>query len=128
MGKYVQKEEFKKLSMVGNKYIFKVRVNIHGRRHTEYYSIKKDELQKVKELNLMEFDKEYKDYLDWKPLDGGKGLHGGIFKVNRYTFDEKYVYAHTRKKTFSLPKYLFDRLENKEYILFGLRENKNSLE
>ena len=128
MGKYMQREEFEKLSIVGDKYIFKVRVNIHGKRHTEYYSIKKSELKKVKRLKLMSFDKKYKEYFDWKPLGGAKGMNGGVFKVDKYTFDKKYVYAHTKEKIFSLPKYLFDRIENKEYILFGVRENKNSLE
>lgn len=123
MGKYMEKKELKIRDKQSDEHIFRVKANIHGRRHTEYYSIKSDELDVAISLNLFKSDTEgYIKYFDWKPTNTNN-LVGGIKKVNTSCEDDKYFYVSTDdKNVYSLPKYLRKDLPREDYILFGKRE------
>ena len=128
MGKTYKKnyKSIRKKNLYSNMYYFNVLVRVHGKNpHTELYSIRKKELSYAEKLGYL---KEGDTYLDWKPLRDVKTFKGGIHKVKRYSFDEKYVYAYTDNSSipnFSLPKYLYNKLPNKDYILVARREKIN---
>lgn len=106
-----------------NKFFFDVCVRIHGKNpHTETYSINIWDVEKAQELGYFNSDFVNTVYLDWKPLFTTGDISGGIKKVDKYKFDDKYVYAYTKHNIYSLPKYLFKDVKNKKYILFGERE------
>jgi hypothetical protein len=122
MGKYIHKKRSKKF-YEDNMYKFEVIMKVHGKKpHVELYSINKDDLILAERLGYLTGNEEYENYFDWKPVTNIKNLEGGVKKVNQFTFDDKYVYAHTEERIYSLPKYLYKKLPNKEYILFARRE------
>lgn len=124
MGKYIDKSGLKVPRNRDGKFRFKAKVAVHGKNiHTEQYSISGDQLQKARDLGYLNTGEgETVTYHDWKPIGGARDIEGGIREVKSYTFDDRYVYAHTEGKTFSLPKYLYPTLPRKDYILFGKRE------
>lgn len=110
-----------------DKHVFKVSVNIYGKRHTEEYSIPGSHIGIAKDLGLFESDNDFVTYFDWKPLGGMKDIYGneistGVKSVKEFRRDDKYLYAITDDKTFSLPKYMEKDLKRKDFILFGKRE------
>lgn len=122
MGKYINSRDYKKTKIKDDKFVFKVNVNIHGRRHTEFYSMSGHDKGIAESLGLFNMSDNFVDYLDWKPIGGASSIEGGVKKVDSYTSDDKYIYAHTQEKSYSLPKYLEKSLVRKDYILFGKRE------
>lgn len=118
----MEKKELKIRDKQSDEHIFRVKANIHGRRHTEYYSIKSDELDVAISLNLFKSDTEgYIKYFDWKPVKT-RDLTGGVYKVNESWEDDRYFYVKTDDNMFSLPRYLRRELPREDYILFGKRE------
>lgn len=118
----MEKKELKIRDKKFNDHMFRVKVNIHGRRHTEYFSIKSDQLSVAKSLNMFHADdKGYIKYFDWKPVKT-KDLTGGIKKVDKSWQDDKYFYVIADNNMYSLPKYLRKDLPREDYILFGKRE------
>lgn len=116
MGKY-SKNIFK---VKDDLLFFDVLVSIHGKKpHTERYSILEDHFSVAKELGYFS-DSGNKTYFDWKPMEY-TNFFGGVYKVEQFYFDDRYVYAATYDQMFRLPKYLFNKLPNKEYILVGKR-------
>lgn len=96
--------------------LFDVYVNIHGKKgHIEKYKINFRDYEKALSLGY-----KPKAYFDFKPLFK-TNRQGGLYKVNNITFDNKYAYFETEKGTFSLPKYLYKKLPNKDYVFFGQR-------
>ena len=122
MGKYIYKKR-SKMFYEDNMYKFEVMMRVHGKNpHIEIYSIHKDDLSLAKRLGYLTGDIEYEKYFDWKPITNINNLEGGVKRVNEFTFDDKYCYAHTDERIYSLPKYLYEKLPCKEYILFSRRE------
>lgn len=106
-----------------DKTYFEVVVAIHGKTpHTETYSIQQGQLDQAINLGYFDTSASTQTYLDWKPLNNLTNLTGGIKEVNKYSYDEKYAYAHTAERTYSLPRYLFDRVGERDHIFFGRRE------
>lgn|GEM_PF-1902848 len=108
---------------VSGTYKFSVLVRVHGKAHTEIYEIKENDYNKAKDLGYFDEHGKNEVYYDWKPSIGsGKSVVGGVKEVEAYSFDEKYAYAHvTSGETYSLPKYLFDKIGEKKNILVGRR-------
>lgn len=106
----------KKFTKYNDNVIFDVYVNIHGKSgHIEKYRINRRDYEKA-----LSFGYITKAYFDFKPLFK-TNIQGGLYKVDEITFDDKYAYFHTEKGTFSLPKYLYKNLPNKEYVFFAQR-------
>lgn len=125
LGKYAEDKQFRKVQQEDVKHIFKVDVNLYNKRHSEWYSIKSSDVKIARNMGLLNKNKNgYIQYLDWKPLGGATNIDGGIKKVNNYSRDEFYVYAHTDEKIYSLPIYLEKKMVRKDFILFGKREDK----
>lgn len=124
MGKYIESKRLTNKITSDGLYRFKVIVSVHGKNtHSETYSIDARDLPFARKLGYLSGNKEYEEYLDWKPLNNlGDSLQGGIKQVQEYTYDDKYVYAHTKDRVYSLPKYLFKNNKDVKYILFGRRE------
>jgi len=125
MGKYLIISDFQKELGKSNKLIFRVRfLAKDGKRHLEYFSMKKSDYGLAKKLGLINFNKKgYGRYYDWKPIGGAKGIKGGVKKVDKITYNSKYMYAHSDGKIYSLPRYMEKYLPRKDYILFGYRES-----
>ena len=122
MGKYIYGNQLNNHGKNnGNKYIFKVNVNIHGSRHSEFYSINIKELSMAINYGFFREENGYIKYLDWKPI-AGSIPEGGVKDVIKYDRDDKYLYAITKDNIFSLPKYLEKDMIRKDKILFGKRE------
>lgn len=119
MGKTIKN----KYELKNNVYKFNVLVRVHGKTHTEIYSIPKSDLSRAKDLGYFNGTGKNEVYYDWKPLNKDKDFKGGLISVDKYTFDDKYVYAHAGDQKYSLPKYLFSRLGEKNQILVGKRES-----
>ena len=123
MGKFIIQSEFDKEVERSGKFIFKVRYRKGKEYHTEKFSIGRGQYLKAKEMGILKFNnKGYATYLDWKPIGGAKGITGGIKKVEFFKRDDKYLYAVTKNKTYSLPLYLEKHVNRYDYILFGKRE------
>jgi len=108
---------------------FRVAVIKKGKySHSETYSMWAGHSNSAYFHGLLEYDDDGimqpKKFYDWKPIAGPKTkeLVGGVQKVERYTFDDKYCYAHTLVGVYALPKYLYAGMESKEYILVCKRE------
>lgn len=126
MGKYMSNKELSRKSEEPL-HTFRVKVNIHGRRHTEYYTISKDELQLAKDFGLFIEKNGFVDYFDWKPVADIEQdhLHGGVKKVlKKFETDKYFVVMTDDDNIYSLPKYLRKKLPSEDYILFGKRINK----
>jgi hypothetical protein len=91
--------------------------------HTETFRLASynDARVAINEGILTKNENGYYQYLDWKPLNGGANIDGGLKNVIKFTRDEKYIYAHTQEKIFSLPRYLESKIKNYNVILFGNR-------
>lgn len=132
MGKRIRKTEF-----TPNYVYIDVYYQYKGTgKHTETFEIAGKDVKKAQEIGYLKTsgktDKNdlniYETYYDWKPLESRGKFEGGLKKVEKYTFDKEYAYAHTNEEVFSLKKYLFEKLPNKEYILVGkrVRNTKNN--
>lgn len=123
MGKYIDNKQFiQRKKLIKDWRTIKVKVNIHGKRHTEKYRILGSHVEPAIELGLLKRDIEgYTDYFDWKPIGRTKNLVGGIKNVEKTWEDDKYFYVQTLANTYSLPKYLRKRLPREDKILFAER-------
>ena len=123
MGKYMSVNE---LVRKNNKslHTFKVKVNIHGHRHTEYYTISSEHLQLSKDLDLFHEKNGFVDYFDWKPIADIEqdNLHGGVKIVLDKFETDKYFVVVTNDNIYSIPKYLRSKLPSEDFILFGKRK------
>lgn len=102
----------------------KVTFSFNNQAHTEYFEAPVSDVEKAKDFGLIKFnDNGYANYLDWKPPSGGgANVEGGLKHVESWSSDDRYIYAHTSTKKFSLPKYLEDKIDkNINYIFFGKR-------
>lgn len=125
MGKYIKKKDLDK-SLLESSYMTRIKVTFcfNKQYHTEYFEAPTSDIEKAKELGLLTFNENgYANYLDWKPPSGGgANVEGGLKYVERWSSDEKYIYAHTPAKRFSLPKYLENKIDkNINFIFFGKR-------
>jgi hypothetical protein len=126
MGKYMSKKELIRKSEEPL-HTFRVKINIHGHRHTEYYTISHEELQLAKDLDLFHEKNGFVDYFDWKPVKDIEqdNLFGGVKKVlKKFETDKYFVVMTDDDNIYSLPKYLRKKLPSEDYILFGKRINK----
>lgn len=102
---------------------FDVLVRVHDvQPHTEKYGIPYSDVGRAKDLGYLNDMSENNVYYDWKPLS--QNFSFGVIDVSHYTFDEKYAYAHLSKDgaaSYSLPKYLFERMGERKQILVGKR-------
>ena len=122
MGKYMDKKQVIKKAHSEPKHIFEVKMRFKGKTHTEKFSIQSGELSYATSLGLFKEKNGYIQYLDWKPLGGARNIDGGVKAVKEWQSDDKYIYAVTENKVYSLPKYLERNLTRKDFILFGKRE------
>jgi hypothetical protein len=126
MGKYMSPKELIKRDDE-DLHTFRVKINIHGRRHTEYYTISHEELDLAKDLGLFFEKNGYVDYFDWKPIADieQENLHGGVKKVlNKFETDKHFVVVTDDDNIYTIPKYLRSKLPSEDFILFGKRKNK----
>lgn len=123
MSKYIKKSDlYNELLNEKPKLQFKVYFGFKGKYHTEIFESYSNDIKLAEEKGLIHFKNDYANYLDWKPIGGASNIEGGLKKINSYKTDDKYIYALTHEKTYSLPIYLKDKVDfNNKYILFGKR-------
>lgn len=121
MSKYMNRKELKLRDREEESHIFHVKINIHGRIHTEHFSVQSNHLDIAHDLGLFSGSDNYVNYFDWKPVKT-RDLAGGVYKVNESWEDDRYFYVKTDDNMFSLPRYLRRELPREDYILFGKRE------
>ena len=140
MGKFIDRKGFMerirldKVLGKKEKFIFKVKFRSGKNIHTEYFEVSDyEEADRAVDMGLVKFKESgYADYLDWKPIGGPyyktlagkiKQVEGGIKEVDKFYYDEKYIYAYVEieDKTYALPAYLSSKIKSDKYIFFGRR-------
>ena len=124
MGKFIEKISLmNELAKNRPKSRFKVKFGYYGKFHTEIFEAFTRDIEFAIEKGYLKFNENGNaTYLDWKPLGGANNIDGGIKRVEKYSSDEKYIYAITQDKVYSLPKYLESHLNKEDlYIFFGKR-------
>lgn len=121
MSKYMDRKELR-FRDNDDQHVFRVKINVHGRIHTEHFSIQSDQLNVANNLGMFNVGNDnYVDYFDWKPVRS-ENLVGGVYEVIESWEDDRYFYVRTADNIFSLPRYLRKNLPREDYILFGKRE------
>ena len=103
--KEIKKNDFTYFSVYVNK------KNAKG--HNEVYRLPKLAYLKYKKLG---FDKAFFFFIPQE-----KNVFPGAYKINKVTFTNDKANYYTSKGIFTLPKYLHEKLPNKDYVIYSER-------